>query len=147
MWIDERGSEVLPIGECRRLLALGAKHHLHGHLGVPTLGAPLVLPVDYSVDGEDIVLQIGNGLFGRVIDRLVALQVDATSDGQQGTEAGTRWSVLVRGLASESKRVTEGHRPRPRVAEPGHHLVRIRSDVITGRQIREDGDAAAVDAS
>ena len=95
MWIDERGSEVLSIGECRRLLALGAKHHLPGHLGVPTSSAPLVLPVDYSVVGEDVVVQIGKGLFGRIVDRLVAFQVDDVSDTQEIGQSGTRWSVLV----------------------------------------------------
>ena len=48
MWIDERGSEVLMIPECRRMLALGAKQGRHGHLGIPQEGAPLVLPVDYA---------------------------------------------------------------------------------------------------
>ena len=53
MWIDARGSEVLDAPECQRLLAIGAKEGLHGHLGIALDGAPLVLPVNYLVHGPD----------------------------------------------------------------------------------------------
>ena len=79
MWIDDRGSEVLTLPECHRLLAIGAKEHRHGHLGVPKDGAPLVLPVDYAVHGPDVVLRIGEGLFHQVDARLVAFQVDGVT--------------------------------------------------------------------
>jgi len=147
MWIDERGSEVLSIAECRRLLALGAKEHHHGHLGIPKTGAPLVLPVDYAVDGTAIVIQLGAGLFDHVNGQLVAFQVDSSSHGvgcdPNDEGARFRWSVLVRGLASElDSQVTLTHLPAPRVADPGHRLVQIRSDVVTGRRLRADADGA-----
>ena len=50
MWTDERGSQVLEIAECRRLLSLGAKEGRRGHLGIPDHGTPLVLPVNATVD-------------------------------------------------------------------------------------------------
>ena len=147
MWIDERGSEVLSIAECRRLLALGAKEHHHGHLGIPKTGAPLVLPVDYAVEGTAIVIQLGAGLFDHVNGQLVAFQVDSSSHGvgcdPNDEDARFRWSVLVRGLASElDSQVTLAHLPAPRVADPGHRLVHIRSDVVTGRRLRADADGA-----
>ena len=77
--IDDPGSEVLTLPECRRLLAVGAKEQRHGHLGVPKDGAPLVLPVDYAVHGPDVVLRIGEGLFHEVHTRLVAFQVDGVT--------------------------------------------------------------------
>jgi hypothetical protein len=139
MWIDERGSEVLDLPECRRLLALGAKRHHHGHLGIPTDSAPLVLPVDYAVHDSHVLLQIGERLLDRVDGRLVAFQVDYPSDGlaPDGGSPEGRWSVLVRGLASATDRATAGVPfPEPRVAEPGHRLVLVRGDVVTGRRLR-----------
>lgn len=135
MWIDERGSEVLGLAECRRLLALGAKRHHHGHLGIATDGAPLVLPVDYAVHESEVVLQLGEELLGRVDGRLVAFQVDDSDDGRQYDGDGP-WSVLVRGLARPLDRAAAGgHLPEPRVAEPGHRLVHVRGDVVTGRRL------------
>ena len=133
MWIDERGSEVLDPAECHRLLALGAKQGLHGHIGIASDGAPLVLPVNYAADGSDVVIRIGEGLFERVEGaRLIALQVD-------GVDAGRAWSVLVRGLAIEDDGDHGGHLPehfpQPAVTEPGHRIVRIRTDVVTGRRL------------
>ena len=133
MWIDERGSEVLDPAECHRLLALGAKQGLHGHIGIASDGAPLVLPVNYAADGSDVVIRIGEGLFERVEGaRLIALQVD-------GVDAGRAWSVLVRGLAIEDDGEHGGHLPehfpQPAVTEPGHRIVRIRTDVVTGRRL------------
>ncbi len=127
MWVDERGSEVLGVTECHRRLALGAKLGLHGHLGVATGGAPSVLPVNYRWRDGDIVVRIGDGLFDRVMrEGVVAFEVD-------GEESGRRWSVLVRGLATEEHADDVADLPEPEVAEPGHRLVRIRADVITGR--------------
>ncbi len=129
VWIDARGSDVLDLPECRRLLAIGAKEGLHGHLGVSLEGAPLVLPVNYLVHGPDVVLRIGEGVFGRLSDRpLASFQVD-------GVAGGRVWSVLVRGLAiEEDPEEIAADLPRPWVVEWGHRAVRLRSDVVTGRR-------------
>jgi hypothetical protein len=135
MWIDERGSEVLPLGECRRLLALGAKRGVVAHLGVGRpCAAPLVLPVNYAVDHVDLLIRIGDGLLDEILAvGVAALEVDAT-------EHGRPWSVLVRGAALEEP---GGHTasagPTPLVADPGHHAVRIRTDQVTGRRLRPPG--------
>jgi len=139
VWIDDRGSEVLPVSECRRLLALGAKRHLHGHLGVTAEGGPLVLPLDYRADGSDLVFQIGEHLFDRVNEQVIGFQVDSSSLEESGDGTGTegRWSVLVRGLASElTDPPANLEPPHPQVAEPGHRLVRLRGDIVTGRRLR-----------
>jgi pyridoxamine 5'-phosphate oxidase-like protein len=138
MWIDERGSEVLGHPECRRLLALGAKEHRHGHLGIAGEGAPVVLPVDYAMDDLGIIVRVGEGLFYALADRLVAFQVDGRSavPGLCGPEDERLWSVLVQGLATEEAGLTPPiHLPVPEVAEPGHRIVRIRTDVIAGRRL------------
>ena len=152
MWIDDRGSEVLPLAECRRLLALAAKQHHHGHLGVATADAPVVLPLDFGVHGAELVLRVGDGLFEHVDGRLVAFQVDNSSYGDEWAADGSegRWSVLVRGLATEFAPGPDGPAPTdlplPRVAEPGRRLVRLRPDIVTGRRLRHpssDGCTAA----
>jgi thioredoxin 1 len=140
VWIDERGSEVLGVPECRRLLAVGAKGHEHGHLGIAAepppdqlagsaWDAPTVLPVDYAVSGPDVMICVGEGLFSRIAGRMVAFQVD-------GVEGDRAWSVLIRGLAQPVERADVGPRlPIPQVATPGERLVRIRSDVVSGRRL------------
>jgi hypothetical protein len=136
MWIDDRGSEVLAVPECRRLLAMAAKEHRHGHLGVPQVGAPLVLPVNYAVHGPDVILRIGEGLFQQVDARLVAFQVDGvTKSSVEGDQSNQTWSVLVQGLAIEDRaNVPTRHVPQPEVVDPGERVVRIRCDVVSGRR-------------
>ena len=138
MWTDERGSEVLEPAECRRLLAIGAKEHRHGHVAANGGAAPFVLPVDYSMHDSDIILRVGQGLFSGLVDRLVAFEVDGTlaKRGLQGVESVCEWSVMAQGLATEVDRgVVGGHTPRPRVADPGNRWIRIRTDVLSGRRL------------
>jgi len=137
VWIDDRGSEVLTRPECCRLLAVVFKEQRHGHLGVPQRGAPLVLPVDYSMHGPDVVLLIGDGLFDQVEARLVAFQVDGVTQlsGVEDIQPKQTWSVLVQGLAIEDgENVPTRHVPRPEVVDPGQRVVRIRADVVSGRR-------------
>ena len=139
MWIDERGSEVLPLPECRRLLALAAKEHRHGHLGISTEDAPVVLPLDFGVHEDHVILQVGDGLFGMVNEKLVAFQVDNSTGGPSWSDVDPegRWSVLVRGPATEVEvGSVSDDLPEPRIAEPGHRVVQVRADVVTGRRIR-----------
>lgn len=138
MWTDERGSEVLAPPECRQLLAIGAKEHLHGHLAVADGTVPVVLPLDFAVHECDIIIQVGEGLFSSLVGRLVAFQVDGRlgHQGLCGVEDVCEWSVLAQGLATEVAADSLGpHAPHPRVARPGHRTVRIRTDVLTGRRL------------
>lgn len=130
MWVDERGSEVLGVAECRQLLAIAASKGLPGHLGVFGDDAPTVLPLDFVVSGPDVVLRVGEGLFSNVAGQMVAFEVEGTG------EDGRPWSVLVRGLAlSEPDDHAVAGAPPPRVAQPGRHLVRIQAQVVTGRRL------------
>jgi nitroimidazol reductase NimA-like FMN-containing flavoprotein (pyridoxamine 5'-phosphate oxidase superfamily) len=111
-------------------------------LGVPTDSAPIVLPINYAVHDSELVIQIGERLFGKVSGRIVAFQVDYSFDGlaRDGGSPEGRWSVLLRGLASEIDWSAAGrHFPKPRVAEPGHRLICVRGDVVTGRRLRPPG--------
>ncbi len=139
MWLDERGSGVLSLPECHALLALGCDEGRHGHLGVPTDGAPVVLPLDYCVLEGDLVVQVGEGLFERVVGRQVAFQVDGVSEalGAEWSEGELPWSVLVRGPALEAAPGSVGRIRNGHLASPGDRLVRIRADVVTGRRLGE----------
>jgi hypothetical protein len=130
MLIDERTSEELQVGECHRLLALGVRNRHHGHLGVPQEGAPLVVPVNYLVygSGADVMVRLGEFMFEQVqLASMVSFQVD-------GVDVDRPWSVLVRGPATELPPQTGADRmPSPPGPDPGHHVVSIRGDLVTGR--------------
>ncbi len=134
---------MLDIAECRRLLAVGAKEHRHGHVAAADGPVPFILPVDYSVDDSDVIIQVGEGLFSGLVDRLVAFEVDGSlaKRGLQGIESVSEWSVMAQGLATEiHNRSFASHSPHPRVAEPGHRLLRIRTDVLSGRRLSATED-------
>jgi Pyridoxamine 5'-phosphate oxidase len=136
VWIDERGSDVLGLPECRQLLAVGAARHLPAHLAISGEEdhAPTVLPVDYAVEGPDALIRVGEGLFGNIVGKLVAFEVECPDEDRP-------WSVLVRGLAiEESREGMVARLPAPRVSEPGSRLVRIRSDVVTGRRLAKHAE-------
>lgn len=105
---------------------------------VATAGArPVILPVNYSLDGEDIVFRTspGSRFSEAVADAFVAFEVD---DVHAAWHEG--WSVLVRGKAT----LVEDQDERARLAEldlhpwaPGQRdlFVRVRADSVTGRRI------------
>ncbi len=133
MWIDQRGSEVLTVPECHRLLAVAAKEGEIGRLAVSGEGAPIVVPVNFAVHDRQVVVRVGSGtLADSVIGHLVAFETD---DLDRAT--GQAWSVLVRGLASAAKQtgtLDPSHLPHPLVPTPGHTIVVVRPDVVSGRR-------------
>ncbi|HUI04418.1 MAG TPA: pyridoxamine 5'-phosphate oxidase family protein [Acidimicrobiales bacterium] len=134
MWVDQRGSEVLPRPECLRLVAVTAKEHAVGRLAVPTEGAPIVVPVNFSYMDETVLVRLGRGTAAAgAVGRLVSFEVDRLD-----TAAHQGWSVLVRGLA-RALEPHELHRrwrhlPEPVVPTPGDLLLSVRADVVTGRR-------------
>ena len=91
--------QVIPAEECYRLLATQEI----GRIGVNAEHYPLVLPVNYALDGTTIVLRTGSGVILHAAEHAnVTFQVDEID---RRTRSG--WSVLVRGQA---ERVGEGHR-------------------------------------
>lgn len=84
---------MLTPAECRRLLAEGSV----GRLAVVRGGYPVVVPVNYAVHEERIVVRTGPGtkLSGAHRHR-VAFEVDSIDEAWR-----TGWSVLVQGFAVE----------------------------------------------
>ena len=131
---DDAGStlEQLDGPECYRLLAQGTV----GRVAVLTADddAPLVVPVNYALDGHAIVFRTDAGTTLAAVRRhRVSFEVD---DLDTVHRAG--WSVLVRGYAREA---TEWEAAHVLVAPwaPGRrdHWVRIEpdDDGVTGRRI------------
>ena len=134
MWVDQRGSEIVPRRECLRLLAMEAHAGGVGRIALSRPGAPVVQPVNFSFHEGDVLVRLGDGLLVETAPgSLVAFEVDAVD-----TAAGIGWSVLVRGLATvldpaEVARLGTSA-PRPMAPQPGDVVVAVRPDVVTGRR-------------
>ncbi len=127
--------DVIPVEECFRLLATQEI----GRLGVNAEHYPLILPVNYALDGTTLVIRTHAGtVLGAAEHANVTFEVDEID---RRTRSG--WSVLVRGQAEE---VGEAHRPemvaRTRAAgvepwAPGEkgHWLRLITHEISGRRI------------
>ncbi len=136
MWVDQRGSEIIPLNECLRLLAVSAKQGTVGRLAVSRQQAPLIQPVNFSFKERRVLVRLGPGaMVSAAAGGLVAFEIDDLD-----RDAGRAWSVLVRGLAvplGEPERLASVHvAPIPLVPSPGDTVLAIRLDVVTGRRFR-----------
>ena len=125
-------SKLLP-AECRRLIAPGGV----GRIAFVTLDGPIVLPVNFAVLADTIVIRTAEGtaIDGHG-DEQVALEVDHIDEAlYQG------WSVLVRGQAhhvahpAELRRLQEDAEVWPWPGGEREVYVRIIPTHITGRRI------------
>jgi len=131
----DRAFVVLPADECRTLLATRQL----GRIGLAGGEYPLILPVNYVLDGDAVVIRTDSPKITAAADHTrVAFEVD---DVDERTRSG--WSVLVQALAEE---VTGARRDelveRLRAADgspwaPGEHghWIRLIPKVVTGRRI------------
>lgn len=134
MEIDRNGLEVLDRDECLTLLARTTL----GRVGV-TIGAlPSVLPVNYRLVGEEIVIRTGAGtkLDAATRNAVVAFEVDDMDPVEH-----TGWSVLVTGVAREvvgAEEIAElTRRPLARWAPRGDgRIIAISTELVAGRRIR-----------
>ena len=134
--IDRRtGIEVIPRDECvARLEADGI-----GRLGFVVHGAPLVLPVNYAMDGDVVVFRTGEGSKLAAAGRAPAcFEIDGFD-----REARTGWSVLVQGRLEEvtvhqgaELAHAKGLGVSPWIPEGRDHWMRLVPRTITGRRVR-----------
>ena len=133
---DQSGSlDVISADECYVLLT----RHEVGRIAVATGRHPLVIPVNYGMDGRTIVIRTHPGATLSAADHAnVTFEVD---DIDRKTRTG--WSVLVRGLAEEvgpehrADLVARTHAVGVVPWAPGEHgsWLRIIPQAITGRRI------------
>lgn len=137
---EEPTFEVLSESECHHLLAAGAI----GRIGVIVDEYPLIIPVNYAMDGETIVLRTETGTVVAHADRAkVTFQVDGFNP-----EDKSGWSVLVRGDAKaltiedrdELIERTRATGVTPWAPGERHLWIRIEPTDITGRRIKPGED-------
>lgn len=89
---DHTGLEILHLGDCFLLL----KSVPVGRIGFMAGGEVTILPVNFLVDGQDVVFRTGAGskLTSVEVGQYVAFEVDAYD-----AATHTGWSVMINGLA------------------------------------------------
>jgi hypothetical protein len=118
-------------------LALLAGERL-GRLGVLVDGVPLVLPMQFALDGEDIVLRTNAGAkFNEAPLSAVSFEVDHVD-----WEKKEGWSVLVKGVAQDISTAIDTLSVRFRslgldtwAPQPADAWIRVVPQSITGRRI------------
>jgi nitroimidazol reductase NimA-like FMN-containing flavoprotein (pyridoxamine 5'-phosphate oxidase superfamily) len=134
--VDRNGLEVLPREECLSLL----RRAKIGRIAVSVGALPAVLPVNFTVLGDDIVIRTNPGakLDAALANNVVAFEADDVDPICQ-----TGWSVLVQGIAREvivPEQVAEA-RNAPLRAWAGNgrdRFVRIGMQHVSGRRILPD---------
>jgi nitroimidazol reductase NimA-like FMN-containing flavoprotein (pyridoxamine 5'-phosphate oxidase superfamily) len=132
--IDGRGARVLEPDECRTLLTHAASSGV-GRLAVSDLPSPHVIPVNFSVVGNTILVRLGPGWTAFHLDGAeCTFEVDQTpAPGRKG------WSVVVEGIAHvlpyEKMARLGMHLPSPRVPRPGIRVFEIVPTKVTGRSL------------
>ncbi|MGY1745991.1 pyridoxamine 5'-phosphate oxidase family protein [Blastococcus sp. SYSU D00695] len=132
---DPATMHVIPVDECYRLLGT----HELGRLGINAEHFPIVVPVNYALDGTTIVIRTQPG--SKLTAARHANVVFEVDEVDRRTRSG--WSVLVRALAEE---VGDEHRAelvaRTRAADvrpwaPGEHghWLRLIPQEVSGRRI------------
>ena len=138
-YVDTRtGIEVLPREECVALLA----DDVVGRLGVIDGGVPVILPVNYVLDGESIVLRTDHGTkLDHGTRHPASFEIDHFD---RDHHAG--WSVLVTGRLEEVTAFDPAFRRLddlgvdPWTDAPKPHWLRLVPNRITGRRIRGRND-------
>jgi nitroimidazol reductase NimA-like FMN-containing flavoprotein (pyridoxamine 5'-phosphate oxidase superfamily) len=132
--VDWSGLEILSPEDCRSHLRLGAV----GRVGFVEEGGPVILPVNYTMDGTAIVFRTaaGSKLSVGMMQRPVCFEVD---DWDTMTHSG--WSVLAKGVADEVLDAAEIERLEQLPVRPWSrpdlrdHWIRIMVEELTGRRI------------
>ena len=126
-------TERLVPAECRQLISAGGI----GRIGFPTASGTVILPVNYAIAANTIVIRVGSGsVIAAHGDGDVSFQVDHIDEALEQA-----WSVLVQGQAHRVLQRTElAHLQRCAVLQPwpgGEHdaYIRIAPHRISGRRL------------
>ena len=124
--------DELTVDECYELLASLTIGRVA--VNVDKLG-PLVVPVNFVLDGEVVVFRTDEGTKLRLLDKgPITFEVDSIDPLHQ-----TGWSVLVRGIAYEADPWEIRHLDlQPWGAGPAAHWIRVVPGAVSGRRIEVD---------
>lgn len=131
---DRNGLEVLSRAACLELLGSRSL----GRISVSNRGLPSILPVNYVLDGDDVVFRTGAGmkLYAAARRALVAFEVD-----EFDAQARSGWSVVVTGVAQEVTDVEERDRLASLPLDPwvpridSTHVIRLANGRVSGRRL------------
>lgn len=134
MNLDWSGLEVLSPDECFQLLGETPV----ARLGFVDGGSPVILPVNYTLDGRSIVFRTAEGskLSAAMMERPVCVEIDSWDAMDH-----TGWSVLAKGLAALVLEEDQTDRLDLLPVQPWsrpdqrHHWVRVMIEEMTGRRI------------
>jgi uncharacterized protein len=134
--VDHVGLAVLSREECLRLVGTARI----GRVGMTSAALPLVLPVNFALDGEEIVIRTAAGtkLDAALRNAVVAFEVDEIDPLYH-----SGWSVMVTGMAREMRSEEDLARARSlplRPWAPGTRdaYIAIPVQLISGRRIVHD---------
>ncbi|MEU7863974.1 pyridoxamine 5'-phosphate oxidase family protein [Nonomuraea sp. NPDC049141] len=133
MKLDSAGLQVLSHEECMRLLPSCPI----GRIVFTDRALPAVQPVNFCLDGEDIVIRTaaGSKLAAATRNAVVAFEVDDFDSGER-----TGWSVTVVGYArvADDSQVARLERlPLTPWAHDGDHFIVVTTVEATGRRIQQ----------
>lgn len=132
--VDWSGLTILGPDECFELLnGTGV-----GRVGFIDQGGPVILPVNFAMDGRSPVFKTAEGskLSAAMVQKPIALEID-----QWDLDTHTGWSVLAKGVADlilEDDEIAHlNELPVQPWTRPDlrHHWVRILVEEMTGRRI------------
>ena len=131
----QRVLETLSIEQCYELLAGGRV----GRLVYQDDLGPLAVPINYAMNGRDVVFRVGGGAKRAATQQpLLAFEVDDVD-----AEEHSGWSVIVRGPGTEIEldhvpallREMHGTFPTPWAQGVHNVWIRIVPETITGRRL------------
>jgi uncharacterized protein len=134
--VDRRTNiEILDRDECLRRL----QDDVIGRIAIVAHGVPLVLPVNYALDGDSVVFRTGEGSKLAAVGRGPAcFEIDGFDRASHGG-----WSVLVQGHLEELTVHRRGELDRlrelpvdPWIPDGRDHWLRLVATRITGRCVR-----------
>jgi uncharacterized protein len=133
MVVDKSGLQVLSEGDCFALIA----HAPIGRVVYSDRALPVIVPVNFTLDGDDIVIRTGrrSRLATHVSGHVIAFEVD-----QIDAASHSGWSVVLTGflqLIDEPAEIERLERLGLRSWAPSAHdrYLRLRADLVTGRRI------------
>jgi hypothetical protein len=147
MPFDRHGSKVMEEDECRTLLKQAGVSGTVGRLAINRERSPFVIPVNFSVCDELILVRLRPGFAAHHLDgATVTFEIDHV---EPYSKKG--WSVEVEGpatLLTYEEVARLGHNiPHPLVMYPGIRVFSIRPDRISGRSICHDYEGGGSAAS
>ena len=131
--VDRRtGIEVIGEHECLELLDT----ELVGRLAVLDGGSPLILPINYAMDGRHVVFRTAAGTKVDAKNRSACFEIDG-----QDRDRHVGWSVVIRGRLEEVTVHQAGlfdrlaDLPQPWALGEKPHVMRLVPTTIQGRRV------------